>query len=86
MLEVEAKKKKISSTDLVFVKILVCCRSWVYLYQYWLFKIHEILLILTQDFGLPLHPVPEYFSLRLVLALFGAVEFSKGRKLGFYYL
>lgn len=86
MLEVEAKKKKNSSTDLIFVKILVCCPSWVYLYQYLFLKIHKILLILTQEFGLPLYSVPEYFSLRLVLALFGAAEFSKGRKLGFYYL
>ena len=85
MLEVEAKKK-ISSTDLIFVKILVWCPSWVCLYQYLFLKIHKILLILTQEFGLPLYSVPEYFSLRLVLALFGAAEFSKGRKLGFYYL
>lgn len=87
MLEVEAKKKKkISSTDLIFVKILACCPSWVYLYQYLFLKIHKMLLILTQEFGLPLYSVPEYFSLRPVLALFGAAEFSKGRKLGFYYL
>lgn len=85
MLEVEAKKKPNSSTDPLFVKILVWCPSWVYLYQYLSFKIHKILLILTQEFGLPLYSVPEYFSLRLALALFGAAEFSKGRKLGFYH-
>lgn len=61
VLEVKAKKKKkFSNTDLIFVNILVCCPSWVYLYQYQFLKIHELLLILTQDFGFPLHSVPEY--------------------------